>query len=73
MTNITEFNMAAIARDLARRPEIRHLAKVLQMIGTAGPTGDVDPAPIYIMQAYKLIEKPELAALLMSTIAVCKK
>ncbi len=71
-TNVIEFNIRAISRDLARRPEIRHLAKVLSMLGPRELVTD-EIAPIYIYQAYKLIEKPAMAELLVTTIDVCKK
>jgi hypothetical protein len=67
-----EFNLAAISRDLIRRPEIKHLAKVLAMLGPTGPVTE-DIPPIYIYQAYRLIEKPELAEILKTTIEICKK
>lgn len=71
--NVVEFQLAAITRDLVRRPEIRHLAKVLSKLGPTRPVEGDDIQPIYIYMAFKLIEKPELAAMLMATIEVCKK
>ncbi len=71
--NIDEFNLAAITRDLARRPEIKHLARVLQKLAATSPVGNEEPAPIFIMQAYKLIERPEMAIVLVETINICKK
>jgi len=72
--NIIDFNIRAVTRDLARRPEIRQLAKVLAMLGPRELSSpDNDPAPIYVYQAYQLIEKRNLAELLMITIQVCKK
>lgn len=69
--NIIEFSLVAITRDLSRRPEIRHLAKVLARLGPNNHTDDI--APIYLFQAYRLIEKPELVQLLLDTIEICKK
>ena len=73
MTNINEFEQMAISRDLARRPEIRHLAKVLQKLGPTETVAADPPAPIYLQQAYRLIEKPQLAELLITTLEICKK
>lgn len=72
MSDVIDFNLAAVTRDLARRPEIAHLAKVLSMLGPTRPV-DEGIAPIYIYQAYRLIEKPELVQLLMITLEVTKK
>ena len=73
MSNINEFEQMAITRDLARRPEIRHLAKVLQKLGPTETVEADPPAPIYLQQAYRLIEKPLLAELLITTLEICKK
>lgn len=71
--NIDEFQLVAITRDLARRPEVKHLAKVLSMLGPTRPVEGEDIQPIYIYMAYKLIEKPELTEILKTTIDICKK
>lgn len=70
---ISDFKIVAVTRDLSRRPEIRHLAFVLQKIASTTPVSQDDVAPIFVYQAYRLIEKPELVELLQVTLSVCQK
>lgn len=50
-----DFELVAVTRDLIRNPDTRFLAKAIQTIAT-GSVEEV--APIYIMLAHKIINKP---------------
>jgi len=68
MTEFNEFEQAAIARDLSRRPEVKAIALALAKINSPRNV-KVNPAeipPIYITLAYHLVNrKEERAAFLM--------
>lgn len=66
--NNNDIATIAITRDLARRPEIAHLARVLQSLV---PRDVQHPAPLYLHMAKTLIDDKDKRAILLLTLDVC--
>lgn len=67
--NNSDLVTAAITRDLARRPEIAHLARVLQSFI---PNDAGSPAsPLVLHLAKNMIDDPVKRAMLLLTLDVC--
>lgn len=67
-----ELTAIIIARELNRRPELQHLAKVLQLIvGTEPVVGEV--SPIYVSLAKQLIDDKAKRENFLVALRVCVK
>lgn len=55
MSNGDEFRDLAIARDLARKPQVRLLAMTLWRISTDDPIDKDNIPPIYVRMAHRII------------------
>lgn len=66
-----DFELIAVTRDLARNPDIRFLAKVIQSIASTEPVAD--PAPIYVMLAHKIINRPGALSNLVHALEIAKR
>lgn len=47
------FQLVAVARDLVRRPDIAHVARILASLNDR-----TDASPLHIIQAKKLVDDP---------------
>jgi hypothetical protein len=66
-----EFQQIVIARELAHRPEVRHLARVIYM--TATDPVETETPPLYINLAKQLIDDKAKRDQFLVALEMCKR